>query len=139
VDVEHRVDVGRRHVVKGAVADDAGVVDDDVDPAERRQGGVDDGLAAFGCGDRVGVGHGHAAGGLDLGDHLLGRPRRGALAVDAAPEIVDHDLGAPGGQQQGVGPAEPAAGAGHDRHPPVEPQLGHRPTPPLTSESFKGY
>ena len=79
------------HVVERLVAQDAGVVDDDVDGAERVDRGLHDRLAAFGCGDRVGVGDGLAAGGLDLVDDELGGTLVAARAVDGAAEIVHHD------------------------------------------------
>ena len=63
------------HVLERLVAQDAGVVDDDVDPAEGVERGLDDGLAALGRGDAVVVGDGLAAGGLDLVDDLLGGGR----------------------------------------------------------------
>ena len=59
--VDDRVEQVGRHVVERLVAQDAGVVDDDVDPAERVERGLHDGLAALGRGDAVGVGDGLAA------------------------------------------------------------------------------
>ena len=126
VHVEHRVDQVGRHVVERLVAQDAGVVDDDVDLAERVDGGLDDGLAALGRGDGVVVGHGLAAGRLDLVDDLSARPRRRtAGAVDRAAEVVDDDQRAALGEQERVGAAEAAAGAGDDRDLAVEPEISH--------------
>ena len=34
----------------------------------------------------------------------------------AAADVVDHDLRPLGGEQQRLGPPDPAAGAGHQRH-----------------------
>ena len=61
--------------------------------------------AALGRGHRVGVGHGLAAGGLDLVDDPLGGPLVAAGAVDRAAEVVHDDERAALGQQQGVLPA----------------------------------
>ena len=69
---EDLVPVLFRDVVEGAVAQDAGVGDDDVDLAEGVERGLDDRLAAFVGVDAVGVGDGFAAGGLDLVDDLVG-------------------------------------------------------------------
>ena len=59
-----------------------------------------DRLAALGRGDRVGVGDGLAAGGLDLVDDVLGRALVAARAVDRAAEVVDHDQRAALGEQR---------------------------------------
>ena len=69
VDLVDEVPVGLRHLRERDVAEDAGVVDDDVDLAERVDRGLDDLVAVL---DRVVVGDRLAAGGLDLGDDLVG-------------------------------------------------------------------
>ena len=73
VHVDHVVEHLRRHVVEGLVAQDAGVVHDDVDLAELVEGLVHDGRAAVRGGHRGGVGDGDAAGGGDLLRHGVGR------------------------------------------------------------------
>ena len=125
VDVEHGVEVVPGQLRERLVAQDAGVVDDDVDLAERVDRGLDDALAALGGGHRVVVRHGVAAGGLDLVDDLLRGCVVAALAVDRAAEVVDDDLRAAARHLEGVGPAQPAAGAGHDRDPAIEGDLRH--------------
>ena len=120
MDVEHGVEQVRLHVVERLVAQDAGVVDDDVDLAEGVDGGLDDGLAALGRGDRVGVGDGLAAGGLDLVDDELGGPGVAAGPVDGAAEVVDDDQRAAWRRAERVLPAEAAARARDDRHLAVE-------------------
>ncbi|MNQ89124.1 hypothetical protein D3C85_1044220 [compost metagenome] len=97
------------HLVEGGIAQDAGVVDQDVDGAEGLQGGGDDLLA---LGHRVVVGDSLAAQGADLGDHGIGRGGRAAQAFGADAQVIDHDLGASGTQQQGMGAAQAVAGAG---------------------------
>ena len=93
--------------------------------AEGVDRGLHDGGAALGRGHRVRVGHGLAAGRLDLVDHPLGRALVAAGAVDRAAEVVhDHERAA-GGEQQGVLAAEAAAGAGDDRHLAVEAEICH--------------
>ncbi len=60
---------------------------------------------------------------------LLRGGLRGALgaagAVDAAAEVVDHDLRAAGREEQGVLAAEPSARAGDDRNLAVETEISH--------------
>ena len=78
------VDQVGRHVVERLVAQDAGVVDHDVDGAERVDGRLHDGLAALGRGDAVAVGDGLAPERLDLVDHLRAPDRPSRRAVDAS-------------------------------------------------------
>ncbi len=88
------------------VADEAGVVDQDVQPAE----GVDrlphHGLGLREVGDVGAVGHGLAAECLDLGDHLVGgRVSFSTGQRDA--EVVHHDPGALAGQLERMRPTDP--------------------------------
>ena len=121
---DHRVEQLGVHVVERLVAQDAGVVDDDVDGAERVDRALHDRLAALRCGDRIGVGDGFAARVLDLVDDVLGGPLVAAGAVDGAAEIVHHDQRAALGEHQRMLPAEPTTGAGDDRHFSVESEIG---------------
>ena len=107
------------------VAQDAGVVDDDVDAPVGVDRGLHDRLAALGRGDRVGVGDGLAARGFDLVDHLLGGAGVAAGAVDRAAEVVHHDERAPRGEQQRVLASEAATGARDDRYLAVETEISH--------------
>jgi hypothetical protein len=65
VDLEDQVPVLVLHVLEADIAQDTGVVDQDVDPAERLDGGVDNLLAVL---DAVVVGYCLAACGFDLVD-----------------------------------------------------------------------
>jgi hypothetical protein len=112
-------------VVERLVAQDAGVVDDDVDRAERLDRGGDDGLAALGGGDAVAVGDGLAAEGLDLADHVVGRTLAAAVARHRATEVVHDDARAAAGELERVRPAQAAAGAGDDRDLAVESDVSH--------------
>ena len=53
------------HVLESDIAENAGIVDEDIDAAERINGSLDDGLAVL---DRIIVGDGLAAGSADLLD-----------------------------------------------------------------------
>ena len=100
--------LGHRH--EHAVAEDAGVVDEHVEPPEGVDRGADQRLAAGPAGDVVVRRDRLAAAGADLRGRLLG---------DVA-EIVDDDLGALGREEPGVLAPEAAAGARDDRDPAVE-------------------
>ena len=67
-----------------------------------------------GCGNGVGVGHGFAAGCLDLVNYMLGSTLVAAAAIDGTTEVIDDNQCATAGEQQRVLPAEAAAGACDD-------------------------
>ena len=96
------------------VAEDAGVVDQDVEVAERLDRGVDQVLRALPVGDVVAVGHGLAAERLDLVDDLLRRRGVRAGSVVGATEIVDDDLGPLAGEEQRMLAADAATCARDD-------------------------
>ena len=126
MDVEDGVDEVGRHVVEALVAQDPGVVHDDVDAAEGVERALHDRRAALGRRHRIGVEHGLAAGVLDLVDDLLARSRAATGAVDGATDVVDDDQRAPARQEQGVLPPQAAARTGDDRHLAVESEVRHR-------------
>ena len=112
---EDRVEVVLGHRHDHLVPDDAGVVDQDVVPAEGVVGRGDQVLGAAEVGHVVVVGHRLAAPGLDHLDHLVGGPLVGALAARAPAQVVDDHLGALSRQLEGFAPADPVARPGHDR------------------------
>ena len=83
VHVEHDAEILGLELREGLVAQDAGVVDDDVDLAEVVDRGLHDRGAALGRRDGVVVGDGLAAGLVDLLHDLIGHARAGAGAVGA--------------------------------------------------------
>src|ERR1700735_5654135 len=92
-------------------AQNARVVDDDVQRAERIERGTDQASGAIPVGDIVVIGNRFAAGRLDLrGDG------RGSLPIGAAAEIVDDDVRAFGGEAERIFPPQAARGAGDDDH-----------------------
>ncbi|BBZ43809.1 hypothetical protein MPRM_10900 [Mycobacterium parmense] len=124
-----------RHVLEGRVPDDARVVDHDVDPSPRIQGGIDDRLSPLGTRHAVAVGDRLAT----VAANLLGGGFGGAAASAGtrhrAADVVDHDPRAARGEQQRVPLAQTASRAGDHRHLAVEAQLvgpGHQ----LTGSSF---
>lgn len=121
--VEHRVKIVVAHVLERAATHRAGIVDQDVYPAEALEGGVDDGLAAFRCGHRIGDRYGLSTRRDDFVDNVLCGRGISAVAGDTATRIVDDDLRAPRCQQQRVFTAQSPAAAGDDGDPVVEPVL----------------
>ena len=81
VDVDDRVPLLLGHVEAHLVAEDPGVVDEDVEPAELVDRLRDQRLAAVPGRDVVEVGDGLPAGGDDLVDDLLGRALVRALTA----------------------------------------------------------
>src|SRR5262249_13541637 len=108
------------HLGKRLVAQDAGVVDEDVDRVEGLDRVADDALRALSVADGAAVGNGLAAERLDLRDHVVRRLARAAAAIDRGAEAVHHDTGTRARELQRVSPAEPSAGPGYDRDLPVE-------------------
>jgi hypothetical protein len=98
--------------VKDAVAQDTGVVDENVDAAEGVERRLDDQIGVLRLGDRQGAGDRPAAGACDLLDHGLRRTGIGAGALQARADVVDHDPRAFLRQQQRDASADPATGAG---------------------------
>src|SRR6516162_9988984 len=100
--------------MEDAVAQDAGVVYQDVDAAEGDERGLDDLVGVLGLGDRERRGDRLAAAALDLVDHLLrGRGIR-AGAFEARADIAHDDGGALARHRQRNAAADAAASAGDD-------------------------
>src|SRR5207253_10806341 len=97
------------------VAQDAGVVDDDVELAELVQRAPDQAVSALAASDAVVVGHRVAPRGLDLGDHLVRHFPTSAAAVAVAAEVVDHHFRAFAREEQSVLAADAATRTGDDR------------------------
>ncbi len=104
------------HVEDHAVAQDAGVVDDDVELAEVVDRAIDDSFGSLEVGDALEVGDRLAAGGSDFLDHVLRRGARLPGAVEVTAEVIHDHLGAVLGQQQRLFAPDAAAGAGDYRN-----------------------
>ncbi|MGY3360546.1 hypothetical protein ACVWZK_007209 [Bradyrhizobium sp. GM0.4] len=102
------------HLVEDHVAQDAGIVDHAVEPAEMIGRGLHDLAGGDGFGHRLEIGDGGAAALLDLLDHFLGGRGAGASAVRGDAGIVDDDLGALAGAEQRDFAPDAAACAGDD-------------------------
>ena len=108
VDDEVPLLLGHRH--EHAVAQDPGVVDQDVEATEGAHRGLDQGAATLPVGDVVVGRDGLAPAGADLRGRLLGH----------LPEVVDDDLGALVGEEERMLPPQPATCTGDDRDPTLE-------------------
>jgi hypothetical protein len=129
VRVDDRVPLLLGHVEDHAVAEDAGVVHDDVDASERLHSGVDNALAARHRRDGIVVRDGLAPRRADLRHDVVGRRAR-AATPRLAPAVVVHDHTRPVlREQQRDLPPDPARRAGdHDRL-----VLQHHRAPPILS------
>lgn len=84
VDLHDEVPVLVLEVLEGNVAQDAGIVDEDVDAAKGLDGGLDDALAEL---DAVVVGNGLAAGLFDLVDDDISSLWKRRLAIMIATTV----------------------------------------------------
>ena len=109
-------------------ADDAGVVDQDVDTAPLLDRSIDERLRASGGGHVAGVGDRLSARVDDLGGDPRRRLRVRADARHRAADVVDDDAGAQLGEQARVGPADAASRAGDNRDPALEAVLAQTAT-----------
>ena len=110
MDVDDRVPLVFLHVEGHLVPEDPGVVDQDVEVPIGVDGLVDHLLGSVPVRHARAIGHGLAAGGGDLGHDVL----------DAVPEVVEDQACPLGGEELGVGGAQPLSGAGDDGDLPVE-------------------
>ena len=107
VDPKHPVPLGDVELGEGALADRAGVVDEDVDLAELGQGGIDHGAHLLLVAD-IGLDQQRALSRCsDRRQH-----RRRHIGIE---QIGDHDVGALGGERHRDLAADPARATGDDR------------------------
>ena len=121
------VEVGLWHVPHGRVTHDAGVVDQDVELAERVDRLLDELGGLLVVGDVTEVGDGGAALLLDQRDGLVSRPAC-SLSADRTAEVVDDHLGALAGQLQRVPAANPVSCTSNDGDLAVEQTHPFQPT-----------
>ena len=114
VDAYHGVEVGFVHLEAHPVAQEAGIVDDDVEIAERVDRPLDQRTGTVPGGDVVPVGDGGAPGGGDLVDDGLRDRTVGPATVGRGPEVVDHDPGALGSEEHRLAPADAPSRPGDD-------------------------
>ena len=125
MDVDHRVDHGVVHLVERLVPQDAGIVDQHVDPAESVQRGLNDRLPTIRCGYGVVVGYRDATEGGDLVDYPVGCGHRGAAAVESPTQVVHQNLSSTTRKLDRVGAPQATAGSGDDGHTSVKAQISH--------------
>jgi hypothetical protein len=106
--VHHQPEIRDAHLREGLVAQNAGVVDEDIDAAPGRHHAFDHGRDTSLVGDRRGRCNRFSASRNDF----IGNARCGCLI-----HIVDDDLGALSRQQQRMSSTQPATSARNDRDP----------------------
>ena len=114
VHLDDRVPVVFGEVDQYAVAEDAGVVHEDVKVTEGFDGGVDQTLTTLPVGDVVVVGNGFATHGLDFGHNLLGRRTFTARTIEVAAEVIDDNLRTFSGEEKCVLAANATASASNN-------------------------
>ena len=92
--LHHSREIAHLHVVEAFVAQDAGIVDEDVAAAPTLAHLIDQRLGAVLAGNIIHIGDGFAARRGNFVDHLLRRARVAAGAVDGAANVINRDLGA---------------------------------------------
>ena len=124
VDIDHRLPVLGRHLVEHPVAQDAGGVEDDMQPAEFVAGLLHHVEAVLETRDRAEIRGRLAARRLDLVHDRLGRRPVAALAAAADAGIVDNDARTVRRHHLRNFGADAAPRTGADRNPPI--QHSHR-------------
>ena len=115
MDTHDRLEIGHLHLGEAFIAQDAGIVDEDMNAAPGVLGLRDHFHHLVIFGDIAAVRHGGAARRLDFLDDFE-RCVRMAGAVARAAEIVDHDLRTALCQFDRIGAAQAPARPRHDRH-----------------------
>ena len=116
VNLQHQFKVGQIHFGKSLVAQDAGIVDQNINAAPGRHGLLHHGLHRSKIGHRRAVRKRFTASGANLRSHRFGSADRAARAIPCTAQIVDQHLGATRCQRQRMGPTQATAGTCHDGH-----------------------
>jgi len=119
---QNQIPVRLGHLGKADIAQDAGVIDNDIHRAKGIQCGLDDTLAMF---NRVIIGDCFTAECLDLFHHLVGSRRGLAAPGSGTTEIIHYYLCTETAEQQGMGTTQTTTGPGHDRNTTIKTQLAH--------------
>ena len=120
VNVHHGAEIVQRHLHECLVAQDAGIVDQDIDAAPTFLDVGDHLFHSRHVGDAGAIGHGFAAERGDFIHNGLRRRERRARTIASAAEIVDDHLGATPRQIKRIGPAQAAAGTGNNGNTPFK-------------------
>src|SRR5215510_5986689 len=115
--LDHRVPFLLVHVGEHAVAEDAGIVDENVELAEAIDRLLDHRLGPPSVADIMRIGDRLAAGLLDGVRHLACRRGIAASAVDAGTDVVDNDLRSMRREQQRMLASKSPSGSRDDGYP----------------------
>jgi hypothetical protein len=99
---DDRVPFRFAHIGERPVAQDAGIIDQNIEPPECVEGTVDECCGLRPVRHVVPVHHGLAACGRDLRRHLAGRGLVAAFALEVAAEVVHHQFRPVPGERQGM-------------------------------------
>ena len=113
MDAHHLVPVLHGHVDQHPVAQDARVVDQDIEASVGGEGQGDETLGPLPVRDVVPVGHGLPAGSADLLDYFVGGLPRAPRPIAPSAQVVHHDQRTCGGEAERLRPADAAAGTRH--------------------------
>ena len=123
VHIHHQAEIRHVHLGERLVAQDAGVVHQNVHAAPGVDGLLHHGLDRSKIRHRRAVGQRLAPCRADFVHHRLRRRHRAAATIHRATQVVDQHLGAALGQRQRMLAAQAAAGARHDGHAALEIQF----------------
>jgi hypothetical protein len=130
---QHVRPVRPAHAMEDTVAQNAGVVDQHIDPAKGGECGLDDLLGVLRLGDGERGSDRLTAAALDLVHHLVGGRGIGAGAFEARADVADDDAPTLAGHRQRNAAADAPSGAGDNcdfpRDDPAHPSPTPRPRP----------
>ena len=129
VDIDDIRPIRPAHAMKNAVAQDAGIVHQNIDAAEGVERRLHDLVAVSRIADRQRRGDRLTAGCLDLVNHRMRRAGVGAGAFQARADVADHDARTFVRHQERNAAPDAASGAGDDRDFAVD-DAGHALTSP---------
>jgi hypothetical protein len=123
MNVQDSFEILVRHLIEGSAANDACIVDENIDPAVTIQRRLDHRFAALGCRNRLGACDGIAPRYPDLLDHLFCGSGIGSLPVHTDARVIDNDLRSPRREKLGIATSQTSAGTRDHRDASIEPEL----------------
>src|SRR5690606_175951 len=126
VDIHDELEIFQAHFVKAFIAQNTGIVDQNIDMAPFLDGVGDHFFDRWHIGDAAPCCHGYAALSLDFSDHLFGNRGRTASAVTRAAKVSDDNLHAAARQFHRMFLAKPGASARDNGYAIVKFYFAHR-------------
>ncbi len=116
----HVLEILDGHFQERAIAQDAGVVDQDVERTKVVDSALHHAPSGFGIGDIAEVRHRFPSGRANLFCHLLGGSGRSSAPIRRGAQIVHHHFSSARRQHHGVAPSHAIACTGNQSHPTIE-------------------